>query len=320
MKKALTILIIITIMLTIYVVKGAENTIIIYSSAEQYRNDEMQKQLNEVFPQYNVQVIYMSTGKLAAKIEVEKERTDADIIVALETSYLEKIQENLENVADLSRLEYKELSLNDRYVLWEKQSGSVIINEEVIEKNHLPVPKTYSDLLNPVYHSLIAMPDPKSSGTGYFFMKGLVNQWGEIKTFEYFDQLAQNIKQFTESGSGPIKLLKQGEIAIGLGLTFQGISELNAGNNFLILEPEFGAPYSLTGTSVIKGKLTEPVREVFDYLINDFLIYDKEYFSPGQILQQQRCKIKNYPIENYADMTGIESIGEKERLLALWKY
>ena len=51
MKKVLTILIIITIMLTIYVVKGAENTIIIYSSAEQYRNDEMQKQLNVDFPQ-----------------------------------------------------------------------------------------------------------------------------------------------------------------------------------------------------------------------------------------------------------------------------
>lgn len=320
MKKIVSFLIIITIMLTIYVVKGAENTIIIYSSAEQYRNDEMQKQLNETFPQYNIQVIYLSTGKLAAKIDMEKEQTDADILVALETSYLEKIQSNLEEVSELSQLRYKEPSINNHYVLWEKQSGSVIVNKEVIEKYDLPMPRTYSDLLNPMYHSLIAMPDPKSSGTGYFFLKGLVNQWGDEKTFEYFDQLAKNIKQFTESGSGPIKLLKQGEIAIGLGLTFQGVSEINSGNKFQILEPEFGAPYSLTGTSVIKGKLNGSVSEVFDYLINDFLIYDKENFSPGEILQDQQCRIKNYPNENYADMTGIESIEEKERLLALWKY
>ena len=55
-------------------------------------------------------------------------------------------------------------------------------------------------------------------------------------------------------------------------------------------------------------------------LIHIFL-YDKEHFSPEQILQHQKNTIPNYPKHiPYADMTGIEDIHEKERLLEVWKY
>lgn len=63
------------------------------------------------------------------------------------------------------------------------------------------------------------------------------------------------------------------------------------------------------------------VQRVFDFIINDFLLYDKEHFSPEAILQNQKNTIQNYPTHiPYADMSGIEDIHEKERLLDLWKY
>ena len=51
------------------------------------------------------------------------------------------------------------------------------------------------------------------------------------------------------------------------------------------------------------------------------MIYDKMYGSPEKVLKVQENGIENYP-ENikYANMTGIEEIEEKERLLAKWKY
>ena len=169
------------------------------------------------------------------------------------------------------------------------------------------------------------MPDPKSSGTGYFFYKSWVNSWGEEAALEYVDKLYPNIKQFTESGSGPIKLLKQGEIAIGLGLTFQAVSERNDGQPFEIIFPEEGSPYSLTGSAIVKGHEDKKgVSEVFDYIANDFLKYDKENFSPETIYEGQTHTIENYPKinedYNYADMTGIQVYKEKERLLSIWKY
>ena len=324
MKKVMICLALVTLLLGWNVSSENEEAIIIYSSAEQFRNDEMQKQLNEKFPELNIYVMYMPTAKAAAKIAAEGKDTDADIVVALESAYMEKIEENLENISGMSRLEYLDdaKTTSDKYVVWERQAGSIIVNNTVLKKHNLPVPKTYEDLLNPIYKNMIAMPDPKSSGTGYFFYKNLINVMGEEQALEYIDKLAFNVKQFTESGSGPVKLLIQQEVAIGLGLTFQAVSEKNEGNDFSIIQPEYGSPYYLTGTGLVKGrKENEDILKVFDFLINDFLIYDKEYFSPEKILKQQENRIPDYPKDIvYADMTGIEDMQEKERLLSLWKY
>lgn len=326
MKKGLIVLLAITLLFTIFADFGSKETIVVCASSEQFRNDALQEQLSEEFPQYNVIVTYMSTGKSAAKIYAEGEGTEVDILVGLETGYMNKIKGELADISGRSRIPYTEgLTPADNenlWVTWERQAGAIIVNTEILEKYGLEAPKTYDDLLKPEYEGLVAMPDPKSSGTGYFFYKNWVNMWGEEKTLEYVDKLYPNLKQFTESGSGPIKLLKQGEIAVGLALTFQGISEQNDGQPFEIIFPPEGSPFSLTGTAIVKGHEDKKgVDEVFDYIANVFLKYDKEYFCPETIYEGQMNYIENYPEDiPYADMTGIQDYEAKERLLSIWKY
>ena len=324
MKKVLFILVACAVFLVGMTTVQNDNSIIVYSSMEQFRNDELQKQLNEVFPELDVYVMYVSTAKAAAKLSIEGPASDADIVVGLEQAYMTKVEKHMANVSEFSHLEYEDDMVvpSGRYLTWERQAGSIIINKRILEKEKLPIPKIYEDLLDPQYKNLVAMPDPKSSGTGFFFLKNLVNVMGEEEAYAYIDKLAVNIKQFTESGSGPVKLLIQGEVAIGLGLTFQAVNELNNGNDFLILEPEYGSPYSLTCTSMLQGREENPdIVRVFEYIANDYMVYDKMYGSPEKVLKVQENGIENYP-ENikYADMTGIDEIEEKERLLAKWKY
>lgn len=324
MKKILFSAIICSLLLVILTVSKSNSAIIVYSSMEQFRNDELQSQLNEKFPELDIYVMYVSTGKAAAKLSIEGMNSDADIVVGLDNAYMKKIEHIMADVSSYSNLEYEDYMVveSGKYLIWERQAGSIIVNKTILDKEGLPVPETYADLLNPVYRNLIAMPDPKSSGTGFFFLKNLVNVLGEDEAFVYIDELAKNVKTFTESGSGPVKLLIQGEIAIGLGLTFQGINELNHGHDFLLIEPEFGSPYSLTSTSMIEGRQNNPdIVHVFEFIVNDYMIYDKMYGSPEKVLREQVNRIPNYP-ENitYADMSGIDDISEKERLLSKWKY
>lgn len=325
-KKWFVLLLAIT-MFFVYIAdfEGKEN-IVVCASSEQFRNDELQRQLNKEFPQYNITVMYMPTGKAASKIYAEGKNSEVDILVGMETGYLGKIKDNLENIEGISRIEYLEgLKPEDNdnlWVTWERQAGAIVINPNVLEKHGLEAPKSYEDLLKPEYKGLVAMPDPKSSGTGYFFYKSWVNEMGDEKALEYVDSLYENLKQLTESGSGPIKMLKQGEAGIGLGLTFQAVNEINAGQPFEIIFAEEGSPYSLTGTAMIKGhKEKEGVLEVFDYIANEFFVYDKNEFSPEAVYEGQENKVENYPQNiKYADMDGIQEMKEKERLLALWKY
>ena len=326
MKKVLILILALTVLFTVLADHGGKETIVICASSEQYRNDAMQEQLSEAFPEHNIIVMYMSTGKAAAKVFAEGPATEIDMLVGLETGYLHKISSHLENISGLSRIPYVEgiapADNGDLWVTWERQAGAIIVNRDILNKLGLPAPETYEDLLKPEYKGLIAMPDPKSSGTGYFFYKNWVNLWGEEKTLAYVDALYGNLKQFTESGSGPIKLLRQGEVAIGLALTFQAVSERNAGQPFDILYPPEGSPYSLTGTAIVAGhREKEGVEAVYDYIIHEFLAYDKENFSPEIIYEGQTIALDGYPQDiSYADMTGIQDHQEKERLLNLWKY
>ena len=324
MKKILCILVACTICLTYITTRKNDSSIIVYSCMEQFRNDELQKQLNEQFPDLDVYVMYMSTAKAAAKISIEGAGTDADIIVGLDNAYMSKVEEHMADVSGYSKLVYEEDMVveSGKYLTWERQAGSIIINKTILEKEGLPMPSTYQDLLNPIYKDFIAMPDPKSSGTGFFFFKNLINVMGEDEAFSYVDQLAKNVKQFTESGSGPVKLLIQGEVAIGLGLTFQGINEMKNGNDFVLIEPEYGSPYSLTSTSMLEGREKDKtIVRVFEFIVNEYMIYDKKYGSPEKVLKEQENGVENYPDNiRYADMTGIDNIEEKERILAKWKY
>ena len=326
MKKGFILLLALTLVFALLSGVGSRESIVICASSEQYRNDSLQAQLNEVFPQYNIIVMYMSTGKAAAKVYAEGCDTEIDILVGLETGYLNKIEASLADISGKSRLSYLDgLTPEDnacRWVTWERQAGAIVVNRTILDKYGLEAPKTYADLLKPEYKGLIAMPDPKSSGTGYFFYKNWVNLWGEEQTLSYVDALHGNLKQFTESGSGPIKLLKQGEVAIGLALTFQAVTELNSGQPFEIIFPPEGSPYSLTGTAIVAGHETKSgVAEVYDYIIHEGLLQDKEQFSPEIICHGQTISLPNYPTNIlYADMTGIQDDKEKERLLALWKY
>lgn len=325
MKKLVCIICVISALFLIDATKTQKDQVIIYSSMEQYRGEELQKQLDRAFPDENILVMYVSTAKAAAKIKVEKTNSDADIVVGLESSYLSLVQNSL---ADLSHIEeepyLEDLKMShqsNKFVTWERQAGTFIINDQVMKKHHLPPFKTYQDLCNPIYKGFIAMPDPKTSGTGYLFYKSVMNSLGDTEGLKYFAALEKNLKTFTESGSGPVKLLKQGEIAIGLGLTFQAMDEIHKGSPFRIQYPLEGSPYSLTGTAMIKGKKNPRTNKIFDFIIHDFFQYDKAFFSPEQVLIKQENKIEGYPPNiPYANMEGITQMKEKERLLNLWKY
>lgn len=319
MKKIIILLVITTLLIT--GCSSNENRIVIYSSMEEERNQALKKQIKEEFPELDIAVQYMSTGNSAAKIKNEGTNVEADIVLDLETSHMENLKDNFADLSSFDTSLYLDgVNTSNKYLVWSKQRASIIINKSYFNQNNLSIPKTYNDLLKKEYKDLIAMPDPKTSGTGYSFYLNVVNIMGETEGIEYFKKLKNNSREFTTSGSGPTNLLKQGEIALALGMTSQGTEAINEGYNFEIIELETGSPYSTTSCGIIKGKETKAnIEEVFNWLIKDFIKYDKENFMPDIILKNQENKMENYPTNfKDANMTGIESAELKTKLTAKW--
>lgn len=295
--------------------------IVIYTSMEEERNQALKEQIKEKFPDKNIAIQYMATGNSAAKIKNEGTNVEADIVIDLETAHMVNVQDNFADLSNFDTSIYLDgVNKASNYLTWVKYTMNLIIDRSYFDSHNLEVPRTYDDLLKDEYKDLIAMPDPKTSGTGYAFYLNVVNIKGEEGAIKYFNELKDNLREFTTSGSGPTNLLKQGEIAIALGMTAQGVSAINEGYNFEIVELESGSPYNTTSCGIIKGRETdEDVMEVFTWLVNEFGRYDKENYMPDIILKDQNNKMENYP-ENLkdADMTGIDSVDTKEKLTVKW--
>lgn len=319
--KKLYLLIVIGFCLLLTGCGSNRERVVIYTSMEENRNQDLKKMAQEEFKDFDVVVQYMATGNSAAKIKNEGTNVEADIVIDLETAHIVSLEDDFADISNIDSSIYLDNEIKSKYYLpWVKYTMNMIIDNDYMKEHNLSVPKTYEDLLKDEYKGLIAMPDPKTSGTGYAFYLNAVNIMGEDKAIEYFKNLKNNLREFTTSGSGPTNLLKQKEIAIALGMTAQGVEAINEGYNFSIVSLTSGSPYNTTSAGIIKGRENnENVVKVFEWLISDFGVYDKENYMPDKILKDQKVSVKNYPTDLVdANMTGIDSIDVKNNLMERW--
>lgn len=304
---------------------GAQKeSILIYTSVEDYVIEDMNARLSEQFPDYDITVEYVSTGNHAAKLLAEGTNSECDITYDLEYGYMEQLAQAgvLADLSDYDKSIYMDDTVvSDNYLIQCRVGGAVILNTDLLVQKGLAEPTCYEDLLKPEYAGLISMANPKSSGTGYMFLKSLVNAWGEEEAFAYFDALTPNVLQYTSSGSGPVNALLQGEAAIGFGMTSHAVTQINEGAPLKVVFFDEGSPFTLYGQGMISGKETrESVKEVFDFLVNTYSYELNEKFFPEQMFKDVVYSVENYP-ENivYSDMSN-NTIDEKTRLLDMWKY
>lgn len=324
MKRIMASLLLITLCFALAACsKTAEKKkVLIYSSAEEYRNEYLARRLAEQFPDYEIKIEYLSSGTHATKLLAEGKDTPCDISFDLEYGSAAKLQDNFADLSayDLSAFTDDMILPGNKVMPEIRNGGCIAINPKVLAEKGLPKPASYQDLLNPQYKGLISMPDPTSSGTGYMFVKSLVNVWGEEAAFAYFAALTDNIKQYTASGSGPVNALVMGEAGIGLAMTAQAVTEINNKVDLEILFFEEGSPFSCYGYAMIEGKQSRPeVKAVFDFLYNTLNKENVAKFYPEKVYKAEDFVIENYPANiRYADMSG-NTADEKTRLQERWK-
>lgn len=126
-----------------------------------------------------------------------------------------------------------------------------VINEDALED--APRPATWDDLADPALEDLIAMPDPRSSGTGYTILATLVQLLGEDEAFELLADIHQNVKTYTASGGGPGQLAATGSVAVGLQFMHDGFALVDAGFPLDVVAPTDGTGFEIGGLSRIAG-------------------------------------------------------------------
>lgn len=137
------------------------------------------------------------------------------------------------------------------------QEGTLIVNTEQMEAENLDMPKSIKDLANPEYKGKIAVTDITSSSTAWLLIQGLISEYGEEEAKEILTDIYANAgDHLEESGSGPLKLVCAGEVAIGFGLRQQAVADKEKGLPVDYIDPEEGN-FTLTESVAVVNKSEE---------------------------------------------------------------
>lgn len=324
---------------------GEKKTIFIFTAHEENRIQLYNRELKTKFPEYDIQIVSKTTGALMSELQAQGTKTQADIFVGIEITNAEiLLKQNPDLFTDLSDydtshyvdevLEYQnDVVLSDgttrkghkKYHIQDKEAGCIVYSKSLCGDN---VPTSYDDLLDSRFQGKVIMPNPKSSGTGYYFYNGLASLKGKDAALSYFNSLNANVKEWSSSGSGPVKGVDKKEIAVGLGMHFQAVEYANKNDDIGITYFTEGSPYTLYTMGIINGKEARPeVKEVYDYFFNNVNYLDNSDIVPETIYKSEYAKaptVKNWKSPSdygvgYTAMKNLLDPNYKTELLDAWK-
>ena len=167
-----------------------------YASAEELlvytalEDDEIPGYL-EIFkkahPDVDVKIVRDSTGIITAKILAEKDNPQADVIWGTAATSLMLadqaciIEPYAPKGLDRVRPKMRDAANPPHWVGIKAWMTGFCVNTIETKAVNLPTPKSYADLIKPVYKDALIMPNPASSGTGFLTVSAILQQMGREK-------------------------------------------------------------------------------------------------------------------------------------------
>ncbi|OBS62644.1 ABC transporter substrate-binding protein [Enterococcus mundtii] len=241
---------------------GNEEKVIIYTNAD----EEPVQIIKDVLDSNGFENQYLlqsfGTSELSGKLWAEGTDIEADL-VTMSTFYLDGVQENEQVFKELA-LEVQPIDdLPNYQAPMTTQEGVIFYNTQAMEEADLPVPTSLADLADPIYEGQLAISDINHSSTAWLLFQGLIDQYGETEAQTILADIYDNAGDHIEaSGSGPLKKVRVGEVALGFGLRHQAIKDKKEGLPIDFVEPSEGT-YALTESLAVidKGEDTNPLAE-----------------------------------------------------------
>ncbi|HSR71644.1 MAG TPA: putative 2-aminoethylphosphonate ABC transporter substrate-binding protein [Kiloniellales bacterium] len=255
----------------------AQTQLTVYTALEAEELEPLRQAFVAEHPDIDINWVRDSTGIITARILAEIEAGDpkADVFLGTSaTSLLVVDQKGMLLPYAPNGLENLDPRFRDsrnppHWVGVDAYAAAICFNTIEAEKNGLPKPSSWQDLLDPVYLDHLVMPNPNSSGTGFLTVSAWLQMMGEKQAWDYMDQLHQNMARYTHSGSKPCRLAAAGEVPIGISFAFRGARLKQQGAPLDIIVPEEGIGWEVEASGILKtSKKIEAAKKLIDWHIS----------------------------------------------------
>jgi iron(III) transport system substrate-binding protein len=286
------------VLVTLFFLMGtasAKDRVVVYTSLENEEVVDYLELAKRELPDLDIQAIRLSTGELGARMLAEKDNPQADCIWGWAvTNTSEFVPKGMLEPYKPKGWEKIPDNFKDPKGYWtaiDLYAAAFVGNTKVLEKDGLPMAKSWNDLLKPAYQGKLIMPNPASSGTGFLQVASLLVMLDpdyknkpveENKAWDFLKELDKNMGQYIKSGSKPAKLTAAGEYAVGCSFAFVYSSLKKKGFPVVMALPEEGAGFELEVNSLLKGAKNEKAAKKFlDWAISESAMKGYAKFKLG---------------------------------------
>ena len=260
--------------------------VVIYTNADKEAVEAMQNSLNAAGYEGKYVLQTMGTSELGGKLIAEGDKIEANL-VTMSSYFIDSAEQQHKMFVDLN-FDTKALGKYPSYyapIL--ANTGAIFVNTQVIKDKGLDMPKSIKDLTKDEYKGLVSIPNIMNSSTAWLLMQAIISEYGEVEGKVVLNKLIENCGPHIEaSGSGPIKKVRIGEVAVGFGLRHQAVADKAAGKPIDYIDPIEGN-YTLTESiAVVKKADTATTKLAME--------------MAKVIIEKGRPElIKNYPVALY---------------------
>ena len=306
--------------------------LLVYTALETDQLKAYQEAFNKVNPDIEIKWVRNSTGVITAKLLAEKANPQADVVMGVAASSLALLDKNgmLEPYRPLNldaiMSQYRDKKNPPAWFGMDVWGATICFNTVEAQKRNIPKPETWKDLTKPVYKGQVVMPNPVSSGTGFFDVTAWLTLFGDDNGkgggWKYMDALHENIAQYTHSGSRPCNMAASGEYVVGISFEYRANANKARGAPIDLVFPKEGLGWDLEAFAIHKGtKKLDAAKKLADWASSKdaMRLYGKNFAITAQ--PGVAAPLPNIPKDYEQRLVKMDfywAAENRERILAEW--
>ena len=306
--------------------------LLVYTALETDQLKAYQEGFNKTYPDIEIKWVRDSTGVITAKLLAEKGNPQADAVMGVAASSLALLDKQgmLEPYAPAGLAaiapQYRDKKAVPAWFGMDVWGATVCFNTVEAAKKNIPKPETWKDLTKAVYKGQVVMPNPASSGTGFFDVTAWLTLFGDDGGkgggWNFMDGLHENIAQYTHSGSKPCNMAGAGEFVIGISFEYRANSNKAKGAPIDLVFPKEGLGWDLEAFGIHKGtKKLDAAKKLADWASSKdaMALYGKNFAITA--VPGLASVLPNVPSDYEARLVKMDfswAAENRERILAEW--
>jgi iron(III) transport system substrate-binding protein len=245
-----------------FAVVASAQSVVVYNAVSPKVMSAFVEEFQKQNPGIKVELINGGSGELLTRLQAEKARPRADLLVGPDTDVFDVAIDLFEAYKSKEDAAFPRAAIgpDNKYYGFSTNFQAFIVNTRMMPADKAP--QAWSDLAKPEYKGKILMANPAQSGSAYSQMQQIL----QLYNWDTMDKIT-GVATFVPSSKLAYQNIAKGEMPVGLTSEFNIVASQAEGFPVVAIYPKDGTALINDASGIIKGGPNpENARKFLDFI------------------------------------------------------